>query len=137
MKPVFAISLFWALLAWGCTIADDDRCPKGLIYLPEDKMCLLPEEDAGPEEDGGPDPGEGFWQTCTSITECEEVGLDFCVAMPNEDGNCTYTDCESLPDGCPAGYICCNCTAFDFIGEAICGPESWRDSFIDTQCDCE
>ena len=41
MKKIVALTLAWALLSWGCTIADEDRCPSGYEYRVDDKVCYL------------------------------------------------------------------------------------------------
>jgi hypothetical protein len=144
MQKICLLYLAGAFLLFGCTIDDEDRCPSGYEYIVKDKICFLIVEDAGeePEEDAGEEPDgslpEGFWDTCNSEGDCSNPDADFCVAMPGEDGNCTYTGCDPDVDPCPSGFICCNCTAFSFIGEVLCGPAEWADSaFMSSQCDCE
>jgi hypothetical protein len=142
MQKICLLYLAGAFLLFGCTIDDEDRCPSGYEYITKDKICQQI-VDAGEEEDAG-DPGdagelpEGFWKTCGSEGDCAGSDADFCVAMPGEGGNCTYTGCDPDVAPCPSGYICCNCTAFAFIGEVLCGPVAWADSsFMSSQCDCE
>ena len=103
MKRIFALSITWALLFFGCTIADEDRCPDGYEYRSDEKICYFI-EDAGTEDDGGGgEPGEGFWKACENDDDCADTDASYCALIPGEEGNCTYRDCDTLADGCPSG----------------------------------
>lgn len=133
--PVLLVS---AALGAACTIADDDRCPEGWEYRPIPKLCYLIEAedteepgDTETEDGGGDDAGDNFGIPCSNDLDCQDGVADYCMAEPNSDGICTYTNCT--PGSCPQGFQCCNCS--NFMGLPImCVSDAQVDAFMGKTC---
>lgn len=150
-----AVLLVVAVCVASCSISDSDRCPAGYAFLEKEKVCWevrdedtetdeVPQPDAGDDtgsvDSGAQDPdlaADGFGKVCGNADDCDGAA-DYCLAMPGEDGTCSYTDCDSGRE-CPADNVCCNCTGFAYMGVVVCIPDSMTNpgGFIRSTCDCE
>ena len=102
MRKIGLLCFVYVFALFGCTIADEDRCPKGYEYLAKDKFCYLivdaseEEEDAGETGDAGDLP-EGFWKECETEGDCADNGeADYCIISGTGEGNCTKTSMFQL-----------------------------------------
>ncbi len=51
----------------------------------------------------------GLGEPCMDeSTECDGFEANYCLAAPDEMGECTITDCQTEPDDCPVGWKCCD-----------------------------
>lgn len=53
----------------------------------------------------------GFGAACTVPEDCADSESTFCDSIQMK---CTVQDCTVAPDSCPAGYDCCDLSAFAF-----------------------
>ena len=118
---------FWltALLLFGCTIADDDRC--GDAYEWDDALgaCALISSDTGTgtgvdtnvvdsgtgqvdtsDTDTGQTGTVELGQSCSSDADCVQYSADMVCVGPPGAMYCSIT-CTTAPDNCPTGFTCC------------------------------
>jgi hypothetical protein len=131
MKKTCLLHIISVFLLFSCTIDDDDRCPDGYEYLPDQSICYE-------QVDGSTDLEENFGDVCDSDEDCADGTADYCLIQFGEDeGICTYTGCESDDPACPDTYFCANCTQSGIPGfeVVVCLPDDMADSaFIQGVC---
>jgi hypothetical protein len=115
MKSFFPFFGAVGLVLCACDIADEDRCPDGMVWVAQYKSCQLVSDgqDTDDPGDGGADGGgvSGMGEECMTDADCEEYEADYCALdpfAPDDPGYCTVYDCE--PGACPGDYVCCDCT---------------------------
>ena len=121
-----------AMVGFGCTIADEDRCPSGLYWDGDIMACRLIED--SPE--GGLDAGDdGYLAPCSGAEECEDYAADYCLydpTKPQEPGICVFQNCEA--GTCPAESQCCDCSLFP---ATLCLPDVvLSDPVLEAACEC-
>jgi hypothetical protein len=134
----YIISVF---LLFGCTIDDDDRCPDGYEYLPDQSICYE-QVDGGddlPPTDSGPD---NFGDPCETDSDCSGGTAEYCLVSGGvgggREGICSYLDCDSDGPECPAEYTCADCSQSGLPGfeVVVCMPDSMLESpVIGNACD--
>ena len=139
MRKICLLSFTWGLLFWGCSLSDEDRCPSGYEYKPDDQFCYKIVD--GGDGDSGPVSEENFGQECQTDGDCSGGNALYCAIPFNEDtGECVYTDCHGGDPECPAGYFCADCrqSSIQELQMTMCLEDSWKEAgFIQTQCDWE
>ena len=137
MRKICYLFVVFGLLLWGCSISDEDRCPDGYEYLPEDQFCYKIVD--GGDGDSGPIGEENFGQECSATgNDCEGGQAEVCLERPGSPGFCSYADCDERDPNCPDGYYCADCTKSPFpeFAYVVCLPDDWSDSgFIQTNCE--
>ncbi len=152
---MFARGLIAAfVLLAACEVADEDRCPEGFVYIPDNMVCACPDGytyesedeacvevpvDTETEEDTDSGTEEmdtsGFGELCEGDADCEEFPVvDFCVINPlSEEGYCTIGDCEV--GDCPNGWQCCDC--LDLLKWIACLDDEYAAKVEGFGCTCE
>lgn len=113
---------FVIMMAAGCGLPDEDRCPGGYTYNPDKLACEKNEtgdSQAGSDNASdtatdsiGDDTPTGIGQECADNDDCADFEADVCAVNPmTKVGYCTIVDCS--PGECPSGYQCCTCAGED------------------------
>ena len=159
MYRLVCLIVLCGLVNFGCTMSDDDRCPKGFEYDSEKRVCILLEEettdtgdtgdndDAGDGDAGGADNLSGLGKTCTTDAECKDSDAHYCLEDPTKDLGmdmdaeryCTVPDCSA--GGCSSGYKCCDCSSFKNSGQVhlkywVFCIQDEHTAILETFCSC-
>ena len=134
MKQLTFVFCVASILVSGCSLDDDERCPKGYSYASQSRTCFKDEDLSTDETDkdenstdldemdasfDNADGGEtdepvdvrpsGIGESCTTSSECAQYREEFCFYSERlKTGYCTIKECGF--GECPTGYMCCDCT---------------------------
>lgn len=145
-RPLRTTAVSATLFLAACTMADGDRCPAGMHYDPDARVCELcdtdqvwddvnylcadvgGDADSDADGDGGADGGDGpptgLGEPCDSDEDCEGYEAALCAINPltDEGQYCTLENCT--PADCPAGWECCDCTDVAALGTIACAADA-------------
>jgi hypothetical protein len=147
MNSRYAI-LFLSLVGIGrCDFADDERCPAGFTYIPEQTVCKKNQKLDGGKVDGSAASDGVLHQDgladgasssllgkpCAAQTECKGPEVDYCTLNPlnpGAQGVCTQK-CSSTVK-CPKQWTCCDC-----VIEVFCLADKDVASATSNGCTCK
>lgn len=103
----------FALLSFGCTISEEERCAEGYTWDTTYRLCLQEKIDDSEKIDTEPQ-ANGVGTHCFEDSDCTslELEVNYCLIdpmSPETGGMCSVWECEAI--NCPGPYSCCDCTA--------------------------